>query len=156
MANVQLKENLRNLRHRHNYTQQQISSRLNISRQAYSNYETGKRIPDIDILIRLADIYGLSLEQLIALPCSEDETVSEGAGPYFTGMLIKKCRCSCITGTHRKMTAGWRGKSLIFRTADIHDNRAPESLQATECCVMRSILWLVFFTCGGFSVSAYI
>lgn len=89
MANVQLKENLRSLRHRHNYTQQQISSRLNISRQAYSNYETGKRIPDIDILIRLADIYGLSLEQLIALPCSEDETVSEGAGPYFTGMLIE-------------------------------------------------------------------
>ena len=66
-----------------------IRDRLNISRQAYSNYETGKRIPDIDILIRLADIYCLSLEQLIALPCTEDDAVSEGAGPYFPGMLIE-------------------------------------------------------------------
>ena len=89
MSNIQLAINLRRLRLDHDYTQKQIGEMLNLSRQAYSNYETGKRIPDIDILIRLADIYGLSLEQLIALPCSEDETVSEGAGPYFTGMLIE-------------------------------------------------------------------
>ena len=37
VANVQLVENLRRLRDEHNYTQLQISKRLNISRQAYSN-----------------------------------------------------------------------------------------------------------------------
>ena len=57
MANIQLAANLRRLRSDHNYTQAQISDKLNISRQAYSNYETGKRIPDLDILIRIADIY---------------------------------------------------------------------------------------------------
>ena len=49
MANIQLAENLRRLRTDHDYTQTQIGDKLNISRQAYSNYETGKRIPDLDI-----------------------------------------------------------------------------------------------------------
>ena len=58
MSNIQLAINLRRLRLDHNYTQQQLGKMLNLSRQAYSNYETGKRIPDIDLLIRIADIYG--------------------------------------------------------------------------------------------------
>ena len=72
MANVQLVENLRRLREEHNYTQLQVSSRLNISRQAYSNYETGKRVPDLDTLIRLADIYQVTLEQLLTQVCSKN------------------------------------------------------------------------------------
>mgnify|MGYP006072789397 FL=1 len=71
MANVQLVENLRRLRDEHNYTQFQLSKKLNISRQAYSNYETGKRVPDIETLLRVSDIYGISLEDLIARPFSE-------------------------------------------------------------------------------------
>ena len=73
MANVQLVENLRRLREEHNYTQLQVSSRLNISRQAYSNYETGKRVPDLDTLIRLADIYQVTLEQLLTQVCSKKQ-----------------------------------------------------------------------------------
>ena len=63
MSNIQLVENLYRLRKAHHYTQQEISDLLNISRQAYSNYETSKRTPDLDSLMRLADIYGVSLDQ---------------------------------------------------------------------------------------------
>ena len=63
MANIQLAANLRRLRSDHNYTQAQISDKLNISRQAYSNYEAGKRIPDLDLLIRIADIYHVTLDR---------------------------------------------------------------------------------------------
>ena len=127
MANVQLRENLRNLRRRHNFTQLQISSRLNISRQAYSNYETGKRIPDIDILIRLADIYGLSLEQLIALPCTEDDAVSEGAGPYFSGMLIENGDTIYLTKDEVTLLLHYRNASgddrrLAQKVLNISDN----------------------------------
>lgn len=53
MSNIQLVENLYRLRKAHHYTQQEISDLLNISRQAYSNYETSKRTPDLDSLMRL-------------------------------------------------------------------------------------------------------
>ena len=71
MSNIQLVENLYRLRKAHHYTQQEISDLLNISRQAYSNYETSKRTPDLDSLMRLADIYGVSLDQLVNHPRTE-------------------------------------------------------------------------------------
>ena len=76
MANIQLAANLRRLRSDHDYTQAQISDKLNISRQAYSNYETGKRIPDLDILIRIADIYHVTLEQLILAALHRSQALS--------------------------------------------------------------------------------
>ena len=39
MANVQLAKNLKTLRKKYNYTQQDVSTFLNITRQAYSHYE---------------------------------------------------------------------------------------------------------------------
>ena len=92
MANVQLVDNLRRLRDEHNYTQLQLSKKLNICRQAYSNYETGKRIPDIETLLRLTDIYGISLEDLIARPftrMSNTAVSREDRVPYTPGLVIK-------------------------------------------------------------------
>ena len=71
------------------YTQTQIGAKLNISRQAYSNYETGKRIPDLDILIRIADLYHVTLEQLILQPCTGAGVVNENTGPYYIGMEVE-------------------------------------------------------------------
>lgn len=89
MSNIQLAANLRRLRNDHNYTQTQIGEKLNISRQAYSNYETGKRISDIDMLIRIADIYQVTLEQLITQTCTKTGVINETTGPYYTGMIVE-------------------------------------------------------------------
>lgn len=86
VSNIQLAANLRRLRNDHNYTQTQLGRKLNISRQAYSNYETGKRIPDLDMLIRIADIYHVSLEQLITQTCTKSGVINENSGPYFIGL----------------------------------------------------------------------
>lgn len=88
VSNIQLAANLRRLRTDHNYTQTQIGEKLNISRQAYSNYETGKRIPDIDMLIRIADIYEVTLEQLLTQTCTKTGIINETSGPYFTSRII--------------------------------------------------------------------
>ena len=89
MSNIQLAANLLRLRTDHDYTQTQIGAKLNISRQAYSNYETGKRIPDLDILIRIADLYHVTLEQLILQPCAGAGVVNENTGPYYIGMEVE-------------------------------------------------------------------
>ena len=88
MSNIQLVENLYRLRKAHHYTQQQMSDLLNISRQAYSNYETSKRTPDLDSLIRLADIYNLSLDQLVNHPCTKDGMVLEQKGPFTPAIMV--------------------------------------------------------------------
>lgn len=88
MANLQLSSNLYNYRKLYGYTQGRLSKRLNISRQAYSNYETGRRDPDLDLLIRLADFYHITLDQLIHQPFSSrnSEILRENNTPYTTGI----------------------------------------------------------------------
>ena len=97
VSNIQLTDNLVRLRKAYNYTQQQIGDKLNISRQAYSNYERGKRIPDIGMLIRLADIYGVSLEQLLTQTCTKDGVLNESHGPYYRGMVIENADTLYLT-----------------------------------------------------------
>lgn len=60
-----LRENLKRLREERRLTQKEIATHLHKSVQAYSQYELGKREPDIDTLIKLADYYQLSLDNLI-------------------------------------------------------------------------------------------
>ncbi len=57
-------ERLRNLREDHDLTQKQIGEILNISQRSYAHYEAGTREIPIDMLIRLADYYKVSLDYL--------------------------------------------------------------------------------------------
>lgn len=65
MAQNKIAETLKELRIRHGLTQDMLSSKVNISRQTLSNYETGKRVPDPDSLCVLAEFYHVTLDQLI-------------------------------------------------------------------------------------------
>ena len=60
-----LPEYLRQLRKFYCCTQKDIASQLNISRQTYSHYETGRIMPSINILYRLAQIYGISVDDIL-------------------------------------------------------------------------------------------
>lgn len=55
---------LKELRLQNKYTQGYIANYLCITQQAYANYENGKRLPDIEKLIMLADLYNISLDIL--------------------------------------------------------------------------------------------
>lgn len=108
MSNIQLVENLYRLRKAHHYTQQEISDLLNISRQAYSNYETSKRTPDLDSLMRLADIYGVSLDQLVNHPCTKDGLILEQKGPFTYAMEIDTADTLYLTREEVELIKGYR------------------------------------------------
>ncbi|MEE1086952.1 MAG: helix-turn-helix transcriptional regulator [Schaedlerella sp.] len=90
MANLQLADNLKKYREINGYTQEYVSMRLNISRQVYSNYERGKRNPDIDLLVRLANLYGITLNQLILVPFSKRTSMIKETNSYTTSCLINE------------------------------------------------------------------
>lgn len=56
---------LRELRTFYDYRQKDISDYLNITSQAYSNYENNKRTPDVDTLRLIASFYNISLDNLL-------------------------------------------------------------------------------------------
>ena len=53
------------LRKKHNLSQEELAEKLGVSRQAVSKWERSEASPDTDNLIALADIYGMSLDELI-------------------------------------------------------------------------------------------
>ena len=68
MATYHLAANLLRLRTFHEYTQQFVSEKLHISRSAYSSYERGVRLPDLDTTSRMAEFFHMSLDCLILSP----------------------------------------------------------------------------------------
>lgn len=56
---------LRWLRNRFGYSQATLAEMLSISRMAYTQYENGHREPGIDTLVRLANVYGVSVDFLL-------------------------------------------------------------------------------------------
>lgn len=57
-------EILKNLRREKNLTQEQISKLLNIKQNTYSQYENDVNQPDIAMLIKIADVFKVSLDYL--------------------------------------------------------------------------------------------
>ncbi len=56
---------LKEIRIQKGLTQQRVALDLNISREALSYYENGKRCPDIQMLILLSDYFDVSIHYLI-------------------------------------------------------------------------------------------
>ncbi len=56
---------LKKIRKERNLNQLKVALDLNISREALSHYENGKRSPDVDMLLRLSDYFGVSIDYLI-------------------------------------------------------------------------------------------
>ncbi len=56
---------LREIRKKKGYSQLKVAMELNITREALSYYENGKRSPDIDMLILFSRYFNVSIDYLI-------------------------------------------------------------------------------------------
>jgi transcriptional regulator with XRE-family HTH domain len=65
-----LRNRIAQLRTSRHYTQDELASLLGISRAALSHYEKGRREPDYDTLIKIADLFQVSLDYIM---CRTDD-----------------------------------------------------------------------------------
>lgn len=69
--------NIKDIRTRRNMTQAEVANALGVSSVVYSRYETGSRQPSIDVLIQMADIFGVTVDYLLGRQDIEDSTLSK-------------------------------------------------------------------------------
>ena len=62
---VKIGKYLQKLRKDKGLTQEQLAEKMNVARRTVSRWETGSNMPDLDILIELADLYGVDLRELL-------------------------------------------------------------------------------------------
>lgn len=60
-----LGEKLLKLRKKFGYSQQELADKLSVTRQTISNWECGQGAPTIDMAMKLAAIFGISLDDLV-------------------------------------------------------------------------------------------
>ena len=64
---VMLYKRIRDLREDKDLTQREMAKNLNCSQQVYSNYELGQRDIPTDILIKLSNFYGVSVDYILGI-----------------------------------------------------------------------------------------
>ena len=62
---IMIADKIKNARTIKKLTQEQVAEDLNVSRQTISNWENGKSLPDIVSIIRMSELYDLSLDELL-------------------------------------------------------------------------------------------
>ncbi|MBQ3512257.1 MAG: helix-turn-helix transcriptional regulator [Lachnospiraceae bacterium] len=60
-----LNENLKILRKNKGYSQEQLAVRLNVVRQTVSKWEKGLSVPDAQMLMDIAEVFSVSVNELI-------------------------------------------------------------------------------------------
>ena len=84
MANVG--KNIKALRISKAMTQDELAEKLFVSRQTVSNYENGKSNPDIDILVKIANVLETDVNTLICGGKEKEDKKSEKGSKKSSGI----------------------------------------------------------------------
>ncbi len=67
-----LHETIKTIRKQKGYSQEEVAGRLNVVRQTVSKWEKGLSVPDADMLVKLAELYEVSVADLLSAPPRSD------------------------------------------------------------------------------------
>ena len=65
MNNIKIAENIRFFRKQAGLTQEELAARFGSRKTLISNYEIGRNTPDIETLWELADIFDITIDELV-------------------------------------------------------------------------------------------
>lgn len=65
MTKMTIADSFKRFRHERGITQKQVADALNIHKQAWQRYESGKIIPAATLIINLADSFNVSTDYLL-------------------------------------------------------------------------------------------
>ena len=68
---------LKELRKEKDITQEELAEALCVSNRSVSRWENGRTLPDFDLLIELADHYGVSIDEIMNGRRKEEQTVDK-------------------------------------------------------------------------------
>ena len=107
MDQVKIGNFLKKLRKEKGITQEQLAEILNVSGRTVSRWETGNNMPDISILVDIADYYDISIPEIISgerkseIMEKEAKKVAEAMSDYATAekaVLLKRVKVISIIG----------------------------------------------------------
>lgn len=87
---MKIASNLHILRSIFGYTQTELSKKIHISRSIYAVYERGTKIPSMDIILNLADLYHIRVDTILQCDSTKffnDLSLSNISDDYLNGLI---------------------------------------------------------------------
>ena len=81
---MEFNNKLYELRKQKGLSQEELANRLNVSRQTISKWEIGDSAPDLEKLVAISDLFGISLDELVHGEAPEPEPTPAPAAPVQT------------------------------------------------------------------------
>lgn len=72
-----LNKNLKKYRNLKKLSQEEMAEKLDISRPAYTGYETGRRKPSLDMLYKISDILEVSIDDLSGIKKENTNSIED-------------------------------------------------------------------------------
>ena len=85
---MRISRNLKSLRKKNQYTQEDIAEKINVSRQSVAKWENGESTPDIESCIKLANLYNVKLDDLVNHSEEKTGIAVPPKGKYFFGSVV--------------------------------------------------------------------
>lgn len=139
-------KNIAALRQTKGLTQLELAEQLNYSDKAVSKWERGDSIPDITVLKRIADLFGVTLDYLVT---EEHEIKPVTVNKQERNRIFKNrvfITCISILLVWLVATTGYSISDTVFSNTGMHfDSCIPPHLLTFVYAVPASmIVWLVF------------
>lgn len=76
---MEIEKKIKEARTNAGLTQEQVAEKIMVSRQTISNWENGKSLPDIISIMKLSDLYQISLDELLKGDTKMKEKIEKDA-----------------------------------------------------------------------------
>ena len=86
-----IRKNISSLRKRHNLNQADLANNLHIVQSLVSQFETGKKQPNLEMLNRICDYFKVSLHDMLFMNFSEEQTTGTNEFNHSPSDEIQKC-----------------------------------------------------------------
>lgn len=110
-----LDKNLKALRKRFKLSQEQVAEKINVSRQTIAKWESGESIPDINTCVALAQLYDVTLDNLVNYSDEVNGMEIPPKGKHIFGIVkVDENGCICIPEKAREIFNIKAGENLLL------------------------------------------
>ena len=91
-----ISHNLIELRKKNKLTQMELAEKLNFSNKSISKWESGEAIPSVEILLKIANLFGVKLDYFVNLTHQEEEIKQEEKPKHTTRYIYNRVTISLL------------------------------------------------------------
>lgn len=130
--------NLRYLRNKHGLSQEEVAEKVGVSRQAVAKWESGDSLPDILKCEALADLYNVSLNDLVRYDPEEEGLPIPPKNKHIFGVVTLGERGQIVLPKEARDTLNLKAGDKLVVLGDTNPPRAGIALIDTKTFLLMT------------------